>query len=319
MQAARSGHVGCFDHVAGFFGSDAEFRALVVPFLDGARADRQPVIVGFDERKCDLIRSWVDPDGIEFIGDARLYATPSRAIAAYSDRFAHLAAEGAEHIWITGELPQSSAGDRFHGWDRYESAINTLWDDVPLHSLCLYDATTVPATVRDVVERTHPRLRTARGEPMANERYESPEAFTALAALPDPLEATPPRAELVDPMPGEARRAVAVAARGILADRTLDDLLLAVSEATTNARLHGAQPHTLRIWTAPERVVVHIHDTGAGPTDLFAGLVPPPSPVVVGGRGVWLIHQLDLAVDLMHAPDGFTVRLRAGRGTPAAG
>lgn len=307
-----------FQHVAGFYASAADFRSLVEPFLVGALTAGDPVIVGYDERKSDLVRSWVGEEGIEFAGDARLYATPSRAIATYSERFTQLIGGGAARLWITGELPDSTRGEHFAGWDRYESAINSLWGALPLRSLCLYDATGVSATVRDVVERTHTALHTPRGEQLPCRRYQRPEVFTALAALPDPLEATPPRAELVDPMPGEARDAVAAAVDGMLADRTLDDLLLAVSEAATNARLHGGPPATLRIWTSSERLVVHVHDTGPGPRDPFAGLVPPPSAAVPGGRGVWLIHQLDLAVDLMHAPDGFTVRLRAGRGVPAA-
>lgn len=31
-----------------------------------------------------------------------------------------------------------------------------------------------------------------------------------------------------------------------------------------------------------------------------------------GGLGLWITHQLDLAVDLVHEPLGFTVKLRAG-------
>lgn len=307
-----------FDHVAGFFGSDAEFRALVAPFVEGALSAGEPVIVGYDERKSDLIRSWLGEDGIDFVSDTGLYATPSRAIAAYSELFTRLTAAGAGRVWISGELPEVTPGHGFGGWDRYESAINAIWDAYPVRSLCLYDATTVSPVVRDVVERSHPRLQEPDGAQVRSERYERPELFTALVPVPDPLEVTAPRLELVDAMPMEARHAVVAAARDVLDDDALADLVLAVSEAVTNARLHGEPPRTLRVWTAPERVVVHVQDAGNGPLDRFAGLLPPPSAATPGGRGVWLMHQLPLAVDLMHAPDCFTVRLRAGRGTPAA-
>ena len=68
----------------------------------------------------------------------------------------------------------------------------------------------------------------------------------------------------------------------------------------------------MRIWAAGERVVVTVHDTGDGPADRLAGLVPVPSstPDRHLGLGLWVMHQLDIDVTLRYADDGFTVRLR---------
>jgi hypothetical protein len=46
-------------HEAGFYGSDAEFRALIVPFAEEGIAAGQPVILGYDQRKSGLLRSWL--------------------------------------------------------------------------------------------------------------------------------------------------------------------------------------------------------------------------------------------------------------------
>jgi hypothetical protein len=73
---------------------------------------------------------------------------------------------------------------------------------------------------------------------------------------------------------------------------------------------------------AGDRVVVTVHDTGRGPADPLAGLVPVPSstPDRHLGLGLWVMHQLDIDVTLRHASDGFTVRLRhlPGSSRPAA-
>jgi anti-sigma regulatory factor (Ser/Thr protein kinase) len=70
----------------------------------------------------------------------------------------------------------------------------------------------------------------------------------------------------------------------------------------------------VRIWATPGRIVVTVHDTGHGPADRLAGLVPPPSNISDRrlGLGLWVTHQLDIDVALRHTDDGFTIRLRSG-------
>lgn len=81
-------------------------------------------------------------------------------------------------------------------------------------------------------------------------------------------------------------------------------------EAVTNALLNPAA--TVRIWAAPNRIVVHVHDNGPGPPDPLAGLIPPASSAADAELGLWLTHQLDIDVALIYGDDGFTVRLRGG-------
>jgi hypothetical protein len=74
---AARGQAGHF-HEAGFYGSDAEFRTLIVPFAEEGIAAGEPVIIGYDDRKSRLLRSWLtDPSAVTFIGDKSLYATPA--------------------------------------------------------------------------------------------------------------------------------------------------------------------------------------------------------------------------------------------------
>ena len=311
---AARGQVGHF-HEAGFYGSDAEFRALIVPFVEEGVAAGEPVIIGYDDRKSGLLWSWLtDPSAVEFIGDKSLYATPARTIATYRRLFEFHVAMGARQIRIAGDVPHPGNGGRFEGWDRYESAVNTAWQDFPVWGRCLYDTTTAPAVVLDIVERTHPRIISPAGDHRASDRYQDALVFEGLPYAPDPLEASTPTIELVNRSAADARHALTQIGSGRIPATTLEDLLIGVSEAVSNAKRHGRPPATVRIWAIPGRIVVAVHDQGHGPADHLAGLVPAPgnTPDRRLGLGLWVMHQLDIDVALRHADDGFTVRLRGG-------
>jgi hypothetical protein len=255
---------------------------------------------------------------VTFIADARLYATPARAIEAYREQFQHHVAVGAEQIRIAGDVPHEGNGGRFAGWDRYESAVNAVWQDYPVYSRCLYDATTVSARVRDVVERTHRRVLTADGRVTSSRRYQEVSDFEALPAAADPLESTRPGIALVDPSLKQITRRVAGVAHGRVDPAASDQLIFALSEAVINAQLYGRPPVTVRAWTGSDRIVVHVHDTGPGPGDALTGLVPAPDGAAGAGLGLWLAHQLP-GIDIAFlTDDGCTVRLRTGR-SPGAG
>ena len=309
------GRTGNF-HEAGFYGSDAEFLSLIVPFVAGGSAAGEPVVIGYDTRKCELLRAALPrPEEVTFLGDAGLYATPAGAIEAYRQEFERYMSAGAEQIRIAGDVPHEGNGGRFAGWDRYESAVNAVWEDYPVWSRCLYDATTVPDDVRDVVERTHRRLVAPDGSAAPSPRYQEVGEFRPLAAAADPLEATAPVVSLVDASLKRTRHLVSHAARGRIDGGAHEDLLLALSEVVANAQLHGRPPVTVRVWTAPERVVARVHDTGPGPpSGPLTGLVPSPEGTSGAGLGLWVCHQLsDVEIALITDDDGFAVRLRAGR------
>lgn len=309
---AAHGHAGHF-HEAGFYGSDAEFRALIVPFAEEGISAGEPVIIGYDDRKSSLLRSWLtDPSAVEFIADRSLYATPARAIATYRRLFEFHLAMGAEQIRIAGDVPHPGNGGRFEGWDRYESAVNTVWQDFPVWGLCLYDTATAPEAVVDVVRRTHPRIVSPAGDRLPSDRYQRTAEFQGVAVTPDPLEQAKPAIELTGSSASNAREALAQAGRGRVRDSVLDDLLIGTSEAVNNALLHGRAPVSVRIWAVPGRIVVHVHDNGPGPADPLAGLIPPAKGAAYPGLGLWLTHQLDIDVALIYGDHGFTTRLRAG-------
>jgi hypothetical protein len=313
MSVESTGRPGRF-HEVGFYRSDAEFRALIVPFVEEGVAAGQPVIIGYDDRKADLLQSWLhDPAAVTFITGTSLYATPARAIASYWKMFEQYTAAGATQIRIAGDVPHEGNGGRFAGWDRYESAANTVWNRFPVWSRCLYDATTAAPRVLDIAGRTHPRIVLPSGQFRDCGLYQHPAGFQPLPTDPDPLERTAPALELTDPSPAQARRAITSIGHGQVPDTVLLDLEIGVTEAVSHARLHGRPPVTARIWAVPGRMLVQIHHAGPGPGDPLAGLVPAWADPEFRGAELWLIHMLDLDVTLIRSPENFIVRLATGR------
>ena len=117
----------------------------------------------------------------------------------------------------------------------------------------------------------------ASGQYRPSSRYRQPAEFRPLPPDPHPLERSAPAIELADPTAAQARHAVTSISRDRLPDAALEELVMGMSEAVSNARRHGRAPVTVRIWATTGQIVVHVPDTGPGPAHPLAGLVPPPA------------------------------------------
>lgn len=305
---AARGHVGYF-HETAFYGSDDDFLTIVVPFLDGGVAAGEPVLVACRPEGERLVRDAVaDASGLVFLPGVTQYERPSDAILAYRRLFAGYA--GAAQIRVLGEVPHPGTGAAWNWWSRYEAAMNEVFAEVPLWGLCPYDLRTTPAAVLADVLSTHRYVAGVAGEHVSNPRYRS--SWELPSGGPTALEAGPPVVELVDPMPVEARRAVAGACAGSRLSRDeVDDLVYAASEAVTNAHCHGKPPVRLRVWLDSTHVLVAVGDGGEGPSSPAAGLVPTDR-TTSAGVGLWLTHRTCRDVTMSKDPDGYTIRVTAG-------
>ena len=329
----RRGHV----HEAVLYDSNEEFLGVVVPFLQEGVAVGEPCLVALGSSTAGLVRAAVgDTAGLTFLDDG--YKRPASVIRSSRDLFAAHVADGAVQIRVVSEVPHPGIGAPWDGWARYEAAVNRAFAEFPLWGLCAYDARITPAPVLGDVARTHPLLATADGHRI-NPRYQDPAEFLTLrpASQADPVETTsPPVINLTDPTPATARDAARTASTlrpGTLRpDPTapgtpqheppqldpadIDHLVFAVSEAVTNALIHGRRPVRFRLWTATDRIVATVTDRGDGPADPLAGLLPV-TDTCSAGLGLWLTHQLCSHVTLDTTDDGFTIRLVVG--TPHLG
>ena len=310
---AAAGHEGYY-HEAVYYSSDEELLAVLVPFLTGGSDAGEPTLVALGERNAALVRSALPARAnVEYLTGGAVYARPTAAIRSYRRLLAGHVAAGAPQIRIIGELPPAAFGATWDWWARYESAINHAYDDFPLWSMCAYDRRSTPDDKLAEVARTHPRTARPDGTHPAGETYVDPVTYLSepWPVRPDPVQLTPPFADLTAPTPAAARQAVRAAGRGIVSDDDLEDLVVAVSEAVTNAMVHGRPTVGMRLWTGADRIVVTVSDGGAGPKDPFAGLLPATGRAS-GGRGLWIVHQSCNHVAAQVTPDGWTLRLIAG-------
>ena len=109
------------------------------------------------------------------------------------------------------------------------------------------------------------------------------------------------------------RRAVRADLRGV-SEEVADDVVLALSEAATNAVLHGSSGGQ------PIQVVVHVNDDWVEASVLDHGPQPPPGlpadsdELRAGGRGLWLLRRLVDEVRLERVKLGTRVTLRRAIG-----
>jgi len=303
-----------FIHEAGYYGSDEEFLALVVPFLRGGLDAGEPTFAVFTEPKTAMLRDALpEPSAVTFLSGEEQYDRPAATIRTYRQVVTDQLAAGARQIRVAGAVPHPGVGAPWTGWARYEAAVNHAFVSFPLRAMCPYDTRITPDDVLADVARTHPRLVTV-AERSASAEYLQPAEFlsTQKSPEPDPLEDFAPAMAMVNPATGAARRAVEAVALACGVRDEADDLVTAVHEAVTNALVHGRRPVRLRVWAGPQRVVVAVTDRGTGPSDPFAGLLPAAG-FPDGGLGLWLIHQLCRHVTMSRDEDGFTIRLIAGR------
>jgi serine/threonine-protein kinase RsbW len=111
------------------------------------------------------------------------------------------------------------------------------------------------------------------------------------------------------------RRAVRADLRGV-SDEVADDVVLALSEAASNAVLHGSSGGQ------PIQVVVHVSDDWVEASVLDHGPQPPlgvpgdsnTHELGTGGRGLWLLRRLVDEVRLERVKLGTRVTLRRAIG-----
>lgn len=307
---AAAGHAG-FRHEAGFYSSDEEFLDLVVPFLEAGVAAGEPTLMAFAPANEKLVSSAMDTSKLTVIPGDEQYLRPAVAIRRYQEALARHVADGAARIRAVGDVPHPGRGEPWDWWARYESVANRAFDGFPMWGLCPYDTRTAPPEVLADVMRTHPLLASGGGRHRPNADYLDPVRFLPLwrdAPRPAP-EPGPPLAELADPSAAQARQAVrAVLGATSIEPARAEDFVVAVSEAVTNAFVHGKPPLRVRIWRDFDRAVVTVADGGTGPADPFAGLVAAEESRSAG-VGLWMAHQICRHVAMYGDDEGFVVRL----------
>jgi anti-sigma regulatory factor (Ser/Thr protein kinase) len=95
---------------------------------------------------------------------------------------------------------------------------------------------------------------------------------------------------------------------GLLADR-LHGFVLAINEVITNAVLHAGGQGRIVLSVTATTVCCTVTDSGPGIPEQFRRPPNVPEAFEVGGRGIWLAHQLCDEVTMATGPIGTTIEL----------
>ncbi|MGY1824030.1 anti-sigma factor RsbA family regulatory protein [Geodermatophilus sp. SYSU D00079] len=298
-----------FSHETVAYRGDDGFPESVLAFVREGLAADEAVVVAEPPHRLAQLRTALGADAaaVDFLDMSEIGGNPGRIIGVWAEVLdRHTAAgrtlRGGEPAYA-GRSPAELVECELH-----ELLLNEAFDGGPAwRLLCPYDEQGLPPAVCEGALRTHPWRTGADGvHPTAG-----PGGLTAAGLLAEPL---PPPGDVV--LRGEfgaadvpaVRRTVAQFARtsGLPADR-VEALELAASELATNGVRHGGGGGVLAMWSEPGATVVEFSDRGHVTDPLVGRRLPDPGRV--GGRGVYLVHQLCDLVQLRSSPEGTTVRV----------
>lgn len=284
---------------------EQEFLEGTVGFIREALDAGEAVVVAVPEDKATLLRDEI-PDNctVRYVDTTKVAHYPGRLIGAWKEWIEEHAAQGRPVRGI-GESPWEQARSRaeleelrYHEW-----LLNKAFADGPAWwLLCPYDTGGQRAALEQM-SRCHPHLRAeGRSEPSPGYDPQAPFDFAPLSHPCDPYD------EFVyssGDLPALREKIAACAKLLGLDSRRLRELHMAATEVAANSIRHGGGIGVLRTWSEDHRLVCEFRDLGYI-DDPLAGRLRP-TPTQIGGRGLWLAHQLCDLVEIRSTPDEGTV------------
>lgn len=301
-------------HDALIYGSDDEFTAALVPFVEEGLGRGDAVVAVTTPANIAALgdRLGARSRSVEFVDAGAWYQAPARTIAGYRAKLDEALGAGAPGVRVIGEVAFGDDESDHRDWSRYESVLNRVFADAPAWIVCPYDSRRLPSTVVDQAARTHPHLFGVTGR-RRSEAYLPPEQFVhqlpAAGAEPPPDAAAATLAGAGDLRAARTWLREHAVAAGLAAHR-LEELLVAAGEVMTNALVHGRPPVRVCLWRSGDDLNVQIADSGAGIHDPLAGFEPPAAEdLPQRGMGLWLARQFCRAVEILPGRGGARVHL----------
>ncbi len=309
---ARGSESGCFRHEALLYGSDDDFLATALAFIESGQDADEPVFVMVGPANLDALRRQVDRERgpVKLVDATAVGENPARLIPTWRN---FVADHPSGHLRGIGEpfWPERTPAEVAE-CHRHEALLNVALDDADLWLLCPYDTTLLPAPVVSGAHRHHPFV-CERAERQASPAY--PGAAALAGPCTDPLSPVPAGVPWLG-FDGDSVRDVRTfvashaSAAGLVGERS-SDLILAAHEVATNSVRHGGGRGELTIWRDGDTVLCEVQDTGCI-TDPLADRTAPDLETE-GGRGLWLANSLCDLVQLRSVPGRTVVRLHRRR------
>jgi transcriptional regulator with XRE-family HTH domain len=170
---------GLLNHRVLTYGSDDEYVAASVPFLQEGVVRDDYVLAVTANAHIDLLRDALGTDAtqVEFMDAADWYSSLRGAASGYRELVKDRFDRGAPWIRIVGEPVWSEWGQaELVEWFRYEAMINLSFASSPATIVCTYDTRSLPETVIENARRTHPQVAGV-GDVVASPSYREPAEF----------------------------------------------------------------------------------------------------------------------------------------------
>ncbi|MFE5207206.1 anti-sigma factor RsbA family regulatory protein [Streptomyces sp. NPDC056600] len=289
-----------------------EFVQGTLRFIEDALEGGEAVVVAVPEDKASMLRAEIREDeAVRYVDTSRVAHRPGRLIDSWQGWIAKHVEEGrpvrgiGESPWDQVRSPAEAAELHYHEW-----LLNKAFAKGPAWwLLCPYDVAHDEGGGLQDMARCHPEMRRD-GRTMPCEDYDAqaPYAFVPLTHPCDPYEEF---AYTSGDLPALRGKITACAEEHGLSGLRLRELHLAATEVATNSIRHGGGQGVLRTWSEGDRLVCEFRDAGYMENPLTGRL--RPNARQIGGRGLWLVHQLTDLVEIRSSPDeGTTVRLHTG-------
>lgn len=280
-----------FRHELYPYRGDEQFLSGTLGYIHEALEGGEAVVVAVPSDRASLLRGELtDEPAVTFVDTTTLGPNPGRLVGAWV-AWMQERGEGDRPVRGIGETAWREARNaahlselRYHEWLLNRAfARSSAWS-----MLCPYDDTNDDQSALQALSRCHPLIRQD-GHYVRNESYLSAEEypFEALNAPCDPFQ------ELSyghgDLAAIRSKVSQCAADAGVPEDQRRK-LAVAVTEIATNSIRHGGGRGTLRTWTQDSTFLCEFRDAGYIP-DVMAGRTRPTVDQI-GGRGLWLAHQL---------------------------
>jgi len=300
-----------FRHEALLYANDDEYLAGTVPFIEGALDAHEPILVAVPATQLGLLRGHIgrhDSALVQFADMEQIGRNPAWIIPAWAAFVNTHMSAGRTARGIGEPIWHGRSSDELVECVRHEALLNMAFADADGFTLlCPYNTTLLDPAVISDAHCTHPYVTGSSGAaPSACFDEDIP------AWLESPLSAVPDDADVLTFNLGRLgmvrhRVAQAAADAGMPGSR-IDDLVLAVSEVTTNSVRYAGGSGQIAFWAGESEFLCDIQDRGCI-TDHLVGRRRPGLDQT-RGHGLWVVHQLcDLVQIRGGLPHGQTIRL----------
>jgi anti-sigma regulatory factor (Ser/Thr protein kinase) len=300
-----------FEHEALLYRGEEDFLAGLLPFVREGLERDETVVVAEPPSRLGLLRDALGDDAgaVRFLDMTEIGGNPARIIGVWATVLEEQVAAGRQLRGVGEPAFAARRELELVECELHEQLLNHAFGAGPAwRLLCPYDELSLPRAICTGALHTHP-IRSTTADRLPSDAYaEDAWRETFAAELP-----RPERGVLRGMYgPGDVpatRRTVAQYARSCgLPPEQVEVLELAASELATNSIRHGGGTGTVTMWTEAEAVVVEFSDTGHLADPLTGRLAPAVDSV--GGRGLYLVHQLCDLVQVRSSPRATTVRVR---------